>query len=147
MISLDIKELLGFDYDFLDDEKKLAAIYTPFIFQDGDSVPVYIEEVGERLRFFDDGGAIWHFISRGVPLDEPGQAQFIEDLARPTGVSLNREDELELWIDPTQVRASFTCFMSAMLATVRWEYEHFARSQDYGLQAATARTMSLTISA
>lgn len=30
MISLDLKDLLAFDYDFLDEEKKLAAIYTPF---------------------------------------------------------------------------------------------------------------------
>jgi hypothetical protein len=147
MISLDLKDLLGFDYDFLDDEKNLVAIYTPFFYQDGDSVPVYVEQLDGKCRFFDDGGALWHLTSIGVPLDEPGQEKFVEDLARPCGVSLNDEDELEIFFEPVQARAAFTRFMSAMLAIVRWEYEYLAAFEEEGRRAAAAGAMTTAVSA
>ncbi|MGZ5201714.1 MAG: DUF1828 domain-containing protein [Telluria sp.] len=147
MISLDLKKLFGFDYNFLDDEKTIAAIHTPFFFEDGDSVPVYIEEVDGRLRFCDCGGVIWQLMARGVWLDEPGQDKFIEELARPTGVTLNGDDELEIWIDPGNVNASFTRFMCAMLAMVRWDYEYVAAQRRRRPDEATEPTRQERINA
>lgn len=137
MISLDIKQLLGLDCDFVDDEKTLIAIYTPFRFEDSDPVPVYIEEIDGRLRFSDLGGVTWQLICRGVRLNELEQLQFVQDLARPTGVTLNSDDELELWIDPENVNASFTRFMCAMLAMVRWEYDYVAQGCPRRMESAS----------
>jgi hypothetical protein len=130
MIRLDLKELLGFDYEFLNEEQTVAAIYTPFFYQDGDSVPVYVEESDGRFRFFDEGLALWHLISIGVPLDEPNQDKFVEDIARPLGVVLNEDGVLELFFEPVKARDAFTRFMSAMLSIVRWEYAYLTPVTD-----------------
>jgi hypothetical protein len=92
------------------------------------------------LRFFDEGLALWHLISLGVPLDEPGQEKFVEDLARPCGVSLNDDGELELFFEPAKAHDAFTRFMSTMLSIVRWEYEYLAKfkredSEDFAVSA------------
>jgi hypothetical protein len=147
MITVDLRQVLGFRYEFLDDEKTIAAIYTPFFYEDGDSVPVYLEEVNGRQRFCDGGGVVWQLMARGVWLDEPGQEKFIEELTRPTGVVLNSDDELELWVDPDDINASFTRFMCAMLAMVRWDYERFASQRAPRLNDAAGPQLPVRISA
>lgn len=126
MINENVSELLGFACHYLNDEGTLAAIDTPFVFQDGDPFPVYIEQREGKLRFFDDGGVIWHFIGVGIPLDEPGDSKFIEDLAAPNGLALNGEDELEIWAHAGQAPEAFARYISAMFAMVRWEQEQDA---------------------
>ncbi|GAB3457403.1 hypothetical protein GCM10027321_12250 [Massilia terrae] len=147
MISLDIKQLLGLDCDFVDDEKTLIAIHTPFRLEDSDPVPVYIEEIDGRLRFCDLGGVTWQLICRGIRLNDLEQLQFIRDLASLTGVTLNRDDELELWIDSENVNASFTRFMCAMLAMVRWEYEYVASGNARRLENAAESLLRVPVSA
>jgi hypothetical protein len=121
MINPNISELLGFAYETIEDDGSLAVIGTPFVFEDGDPIVAYVEETDGRIRFFDDGELVWHFMGRGVPLDEPGESKFIADLAAPYGVSLNEEHELEIWANAGQESAAFAQYMSAMLEMVRWE--------------------------
>jgi hypothetical protein len=138
MINAKVSELLGFVCHYLNDENTLAVIDTPFLFQDGDSIPVYVEQPDSKLRFFDDGEVIWHFMGRGVPLDEPGQSKFIADLAAPYGVALNGEGELEIWANAGQEPAAFARYISAMLAIVRWEEDQVAISEERWQQEVAA---------
>lgn len=138
MINANVSELLGFGCHYLNEEGTVAAIETPFLFGDGDPIPVYIEQRGDKLRFFDDGGVVWHFMSLGVPVYEPGQADFIKKLAAPSGVALNNEEELEIWSDIEHAPAAFARFMGAMFAMVRWEQEEQERADKRWRQEKTA---------
>lgn len=126
MINPNISELLGLECVLLEEDGSLAAINTPFLFEDGDPIPVYVEEIDGRVRFFDDGGVIWHFMGRGVRLDEKGDADFIRELIQPTGARLNEHGEVEAVGAVGEAPGTFACYLSAVLTMVRWEYEQVA---------------------
>lgn len=123
MVNSNIPELLGLEYVPLKEDGSFGAINTPFIFEDGDPIPVYVEEFDGAIRFFDDGGVIWHFMGRGVPLDQEGDADFIRELIQPTGARLNDRGEVEALGPVEQAPNTFARYLSALLTIVRWEYE------------------------
>jgi hypothetical protein len=135
MINSNISELLGFEFVALEEDLSIAAIETPFLFADGDPVPVYVEQFDGGVRFFDDGGVIWHFMGLGVPLDEEGDADFIRKLIEPCGAMLNELGEIEVSGPPAQAPAIFARYLSAILEMLRWEREYNAaferRRQEY----------------
>lgn len=147
MINSNISALIGFEYEQLEEDGSLGLIDTPFLFEDGDPVPVYVEEVDGRIRFFDDGGAIWHLMSLGVPVDNEGDTDFIRAVIKPTGAVLNQMGEIEAWAEAGQEPAAFARFLSAMLAMVRWEQDRDAiaderRRQDLAAGAASTAALS-----
>jgi hypothetical protein len=135
MINANIAELLGFDYEALEDDGSFGVIYTPFLFEDGDPIDVHVNEVDGKIRFFDDGDVIWHFMGLGVPLDEEGDADFIRKLIEPCGAMLNELGEIEVSGPPAQAPAIFARYLSAILEMLRWEREYNAaferRRQEY----------------
>jgi hypothetical protein len=60
---------------------------------------------------------------------------------------LTSDDELALWIDPEKLNASYTRFMCAMLAMVRWEYQCIAEAKTRRLNSAGESAMPEPISA
>lgn len=60
---------------------------------------------------------------------------------------MNSDDELELWFDPENINASFTRFMCAMLAMVRWEYEYVAKGCPRRLEHAAEPMMHESVNA
>jgi hypothetical protein len=52
MIKLDLKELLGSDYEFLDEEQTTAAIYTPFLLSGPGFGPGICRGDGRSLALF-----------------------------------------------------------------------------------------------
>jgi hypothetical protein len=147
MIKANITELLGFDYEALEDDGSLGIIYTPFLFQDGDRIDVHVDQMDGQLRFFDDGDVIWHFIGLGVPLDEEGDADFIRKLIEPCGARLNEMGEIEVSGSPEQAPATFGRYLSAILEMVRWEREYNAASERRRQQWSEAGASSTGLSA
>lgn len=140
MINSNIGELLGFEYESLDDDGKLGTIDTPFLFEDRDPIPVYVQEVEGRIRFFDDGGVIWHFMGRGVPLDEKGDTDFIREVIAHTGATLNKSGEIEAWANASDAPEAFARYLSAVLAMVRWEHEQESLARERHRKAMAAET-------
>lgn len=138
MITKHIPELLGIECHHLDDEGKLAVIDTPFLFYDGDSIPVYLEQQNDHVRIFDDGEILWRFSGFGFRFDEPGGTRFIEELVEPSGVTLNDAGEFEIKADQEEIPAAFARYVTAMLAIVRWEHEDNARADKLRRQALAA---------
>jgi hypothetical protein len=130
MINSNISELLGFSCHHLDDAGTLAVIDSPFVFEDEDSIPIYVQEVDQKVRFFDDGEVISHFMGLGIRLDAWDDSQFIEDLARPHGVTLNDRGDLEIWADSQAVPHAFARYLAALLEMVRWEREYNAARRE-----------------
>lgn len=116
-----LADLVGVSCEPLDDEGSLAVVDIELEFADEDPVFVYVEKVGQRIRFFDDGDIVFHMLKRGVDLEDRSDAAFITRLTTPEGVELNDDGELETWADASDAHAAFTRFVAAMLAVVAWE--------------------------
>jgi hypothetical protein len=138
MINENVSQLLGFEYEPLDDDGSVGLIATPFLFEDGDGVPVYVEESDGKIRFFDDGEVILHFMGRGVPLDEKGDTDFIRELIAYTGATLNKSGEIEAWANASDAPEAFARYLSAVLAMVRWEHEQESLARERRREAMAA---------
>lgn len=135
MINENVSQLLGFDCEPLDEAGHVGLIATPFLFEDGDGIPAYVEEDDGKIRFFDAGEVILHFMGRGVPLDEKGDTDFIRELIAPTGASLNNAGEIEAWANASDAPEAFARYLSAVLTMVRWEHEQVSLARERRRQA------------
>lgn len=133
MICSSISSLIGFTCHPLSEDGSVAMIETPFLFEDGDGIPVFVEKIGKQVRFFDDGGAILHLMGRGLSFDDHRKTRFIKSLADPHGVSLNDKGELEIFASATDAPAAFSKYVSTMLALAGWERDQNGASADITL--------------
>lgn len=133
MICSTLSTLIGFTCYPLSDDGSIAMIDAPFAFPDGDSIPIYVENAGGQIRFFDDGGAILHLMGRGISLEDKRKTRFIKTLASPYGVSLNDMGELEIFAPAAEAPAAFAKYISAMLSLSRWEHDQEGASTDTSL--------------
>lgn len=133
MICHRISAMLGLSCHPLTDDGMVAMIDSPFKYPDGDDVPIYIEQFGPQIRFFDDGGALLHLLGRGVALDDHRKTKFIKKLAEPFQVKLNDAGEMEIWATEAEAPAAFANYISAMLALTKWEDDQVGVSTDLSL--------------
>ncbi|HCQ48844.1 MAG TPA: hypothetical protein DIW53_19600 [Achromobacter sp.] len=105
----------------LNDSGSIAMLDTPFSFVDGDDVPVFVESAAGRVRFFDDGMVMLHFLGAGLQLDDKRKTKFLRKTAEPHGVRLTDEGVLEVWAIDGHAPTAFAKYMSALLAIVEWE--------------------------
>jgi hypothetical protein len=128
-----MSEILGFACHPLSDDGLVAMIDSPFTYPDGDELPIFIEKIGPQLRFFDDGGALFHLLGRGVTLDDHRKTKFIKNIAEPNQVSLNTLGELETWSTEAEAPAAFARYVSTMLSLAKWESEQLGVFTDLSL--------------
>lgn len=133
MICSNISTLLGIKCHPLNDDGSVAMLETPFQFEDGDSVPVFLERQGSKVRFFDDGNVILHFRGRGVSIENNRQTRFIRNLAEPNGVRLSDTGELEIWASAEEASAAFAKFMATLTQLTSWERDQIGLSTDTSL--------------
>jgi len=133
MICSKISEMIGFECHPLSDDGSVAMIDTPFVFSDGDGVPVFVEKVAGQVRFFDDGNVILHFRGRGVTLEDHRQTRFLKSLAESNGVRLNDMGELEIFAKADDAPAAFAKYISTILAVCSWEVDQHGVSTDTSL--------------
>ncbi|KAA0910655.1 DUF1828 domain-containing protein [Pusillimonas sp. ANT_WB101] len=125
MICDDISTILGFSCHPLNDDGSVALIDTPFTFEDGDDLPVFVEKVGKSIRFFDDNEVVFHFLGRGLGDSIGGlRTRFIKTAIAPYGISLNDENVIEVWADQEHSKQAFARYMSGLLAVVGWEHDN-----------------------
>lgn len=133
MICSKLAEVIGMSCQSLSDDGNIAIIGTPFQFDDGGHIPVFVESDGRTLRFFDDGGVLLHLLGRGMQLDNHRKTRFLKGLTEPHGVLLNKLGELEIKVPEEQAAAAFASYISSMLAIVRWEREQEGVATDLSL--------------
>lgn len=114
---------IGFACHRLSDDGSVALVETPFTFADGDSIPVFLEKIGSKLRFFDDGWVIMHFLGRGISMETRRQTRFIKKVAEANGLTLNAMGELEIVASAEQAPAAFARYLSAMVGMTAWELD------------------------
>ncbi len=116
-----ISKMIGFECHPLTDDGRVALIDTPLKFTDGDDIPAYVELGSDFVRFFDDGDVFFHFLGRGVPVDDEGGAQFLSAIAASNGVSYSEAGHVELQAAPENAAAAFSKYMAAMSAFIDLE--------------------------
>lgn len=130
MNCTDIAATLGFDCVPLDDAGTVAMFATPFKFADGDPMPVFVQERGGTVRFFDDGDVFMHFTGRGVRMDTRKQAAFITKAAQRHGASFSTDWVLEAVVTNNSTADAFQRYMRSLLAIGAWELENEGVSTD-----------------
>ena len=133
MICANISELLGIDCMPVNEECTIARLDSPFAFDDGDGVPIYVEAVNGQIRFFDDGGTMMHFLGRGIILDDGRKTRFIKSAVEPNGVSFTEDGDIEVWASAEQAPAAFASYVAALLNIVSWERDQRGASTDTAL--------------
>lgn len=125
MICNDIASLLGFTCHPLNNDGSIALIDTPFTFEDGESLPVFVEKVGQSVRFFDDNEVVFHFLGRGLGDSNGGlRTRFIKNAIAPYGITLNDGNVIEVWSDQKSSKEAFARYLSGLLAIVAWEHDN-----------------------
>ncbi len=133
MICTQLTLLLGLACHPLDDAGNVVMIETPFCFNDGDAMPVFVEHAGEQIRFFDDGAVFLHFRSRGVTLSSATHTRFIKTAAQAHGASFTDEGEIEVWSRADTASEGFARYIATLMDLARWESEHTGISTDDSL--------------
>lgn len=130
MICEHLSTLLGFECLPLSEDGNVALIQTPFKFEDGDALPVFVELVDGQVRFFDDGATLRHFLGRGVRIESRKHASFLINAAAKHNTTFSEVGELESWAPQTEASKAFSSFMCSMLAIVSWEKDQQGEDTD-----------------
>lgn len=133
MICQQLSLLLGLACHPLNDDGSVVIVETPFKFDDGDHISVYVESVGNQFRFFDDGATFMHFVGLGLSLQSAHQTRFLKTVAEAYGGSFNSDGEIELWAKESESAEAFARYITAMLSVVRWERERKSVDHDIDL--------------
>lgn len=133
MICSHLSELTGLSCYPLNDDGSVAMIATPFVFEDGDEVPVFVENIAGKVRFFDDGGVLMHFLGRGLKFDSKKKSRFIQSIAGSNGAAMNDDGEIEVWSSVADAGVGFAKYMSTILELVSWEKEQKDVNHDMAL--------------
>lgn len=130
MICEQLTVLLGFDCFPLSEGGEVALVQTPFKFEDGDALPVFVEITEGQIRFFDDGATLRHFIGRGVRIENKKHASFLIGLASKYRAAFTESGEIEAWASMKDASSAFSAFMCSMLAIAAWEKDQQGEDTD-----------------
>lgn len=136
MICSQLSKLIGIVCHPLNEDGSVAMLETPFVFEDGTPLPIFLEKSGPRIRFFDDGRTIIHFYGRGVAIDEGQKNRFIKRAAESNGVALNDKGVLEIWAAEHDASLAFAKYLSAMTQLASWEKDQIGQSADASILIA-----------
>lgn len=133
MICQQLNTLLGFDCSPLSESGEVVYVSTPFKFDDGDAIPVFVEHVGGQVRFFDDGQSLMHFIGRGIRIENKKHASFLVNAAAKHGTAFTEQGEIEIWAPLDQAHAAFGRYINTLLALASWEVDQRGSNTDMTL--------------
>lgn len=125
-----ISKSIGYSCHSLTDDGDVAMIDTPFKFADGDDIPAYVELGSDFVRFFDDGDVFFHFLGRGIRVDDESGTLFLSEIAASNGVVFSEGGNVQIQTSPDAAAAAFDKYLAAILAFVNWEREWEAKVQE-----------------
>ncbi|MDI1361521.1 DUF1828 domain-containing protein [Methylotenera sp.] len=131
--SQSIADLLGFNCHILDDDSKVSLIETPFRFFDGELVPIYTQEISNKIRLFDGGETILYYMQRGLDLTKSQSLRFITNLIEPYGLKLTSDGDLEIYCDVGEIKEAFSNYIAAMSQLKSWEAEQEGVNSDINI--------------
>lgn len=133
MVCANITGLIGVTCHPLSDDGSVAMLDTSFRFADGDAIPVFVEKIPGKVRFFDDGGVLRHFLGRGIKIESNRNTVFLKTAGEAHGVKLTQEGEFEIWSSDREAPDAFAKYMSALVAVTDWERSQEGVASDMSL--------------
>lgn len=130
MICDELSTLLGIDCLPISDDGSIARIESPFAFDDGDSLPIYVQTFNGQLRFFDDGGVLMHFVGRGMNFDDGRKSRFVRAAAEVNGAVLTESGDVEVWAPIETAPIAFAAYIATLLHISSWEREQRGTNVD-----------------
>ena len=122
-----LADMFGNSYQVFDDDENLVSVGTSLEFWDDDPFALYVEQVGSRIRIFDDGLVVTHMLGSGLEYFNENLMQSIANIAKPEGVLLNDDGDFEIWAEASEMSDAFAHYMCAMVALLKWEAEEVER--------------------
>ena len=108
----------------MDEAGDIVLVETPLRFEDGDPLQIFAQVSGGRVRFFDDGSIVWHFLGRGLNLSDDRRSAFMRKIAAAHGTYVSDDLDFELHGEFAQAPRLFAKFLELCFAFVAWEREH-----------------------
>jgi len=121
MICEQVKNIIGFDVQYIEEQSNIMWIDTPFTFADGDGLSIYAEKISNSIRFFDAGETLLHFIGRGVDVKSRRNIGFLTKIASSYGVDFTANGDLQILSPADDFSNSFASFIGALLEIITWE--------------------------
>ena len=124
--------MFGFEYASVETYRGGTAMFVglPFLYSDGEPVPLYVESEGDRVRFFDNGETLFHMAAIGLDVSDRRRWRPFQSIAAKCGISLKDDGEFETWERLGNAPTGFARFFSAMLAAAEWERENVGLPAD-----------------
>lgn len=130
MICHQFSSLLGFECHPLTEDGSIAVISSPFKFEDGDALPLFVESINGQVRFFDDGATLMHFIGRGVRIENKKNSTFLANAAQRHGGTFNESGEIEFWAPEHAAPLAFARYLASLMDIVSWERDQQGMNSD-----------------
>jgi hypothetical protein len=116
-----LADTFGTNCQVFEDNENLASVGTNLFFWDDDPLYLFVEQVESRIRIFDDGEVVMHMFGSGIHYRNENFMESVVRIAALEGVSLNAEDELEIWAESSGIADAYARYMSVMDALLKWE--------------------------
>lgn len=121
MICNQFSSVVGLHCTPMDDSGDVALVETPFRFADGNAFPIFVQEMGSGVRFFDDCGTLWHLAGRGVDVNDGRRIKSVADIIEAFGLQFTDDGEIEVWATSEDAPQAFARMTQALLAVAAWE--------------------------
>ena len=121
-----LADMFGNSIQVFEDDENLVSVGTSLEFWDEVPFALYIEQVGSRVRIFDDAMVVMHMLGSGIDFDNENLTLSVTKIAEPEGVVLNGDD-LEIWAEASEAAGAFSRYLSAILALMKWEAAEVSR--------------------
>jgi hypothetical protein len=136
MICQHLNALAGIECMPLDEAGDVACIFLPIRHTDGDAMHVYVERLGNMVKFSDGGDIALHFSGRGLQLDNPRKRLFMKNAASPSGVTLTHDNVLEMIVPEEQSSEGFSAMLSTFVRLRDWESNNIFIEEEESTLAA-----------
>lgn len=130
MICDVLPSLIGLDCFPVSESGDIARIESPFVFDDGDTVPIFVQSTGGQVRFFDDGGILFHFLGRGLSFEDGRRSRPLRAAAEENGAQFNDCGELEIWSAAHEAPTAFARYVATIVQIAAWEKDQRGLGMD-----------------
>lgn len=103
---------------------EIYYIRTPFSYSDGDGIHVFAENLGNHIRFFDDGDTLFHVLGTGISVNSKRDIFPIRNIVEKTGAILSDIGEIEILTQRSNLQEGFEKIIKSILSVSDWEREN-----------------------
>lgn len=145
MICEQLQSLAGIECMPLDEAGSVACIFLPLTFSDGDGMHVFVERVGNLIKFTDGGDVYHHFAGLGMDLSDGRKTAFLKNLASAYDVTLSDDMALECIVSQDKSQKGFADMLATFVSIRDWDAKNDDFQDDEQIFAAEVEMLLRSI--